>query len=398
MALFDSVVLAPADPILGLTDAFKADPREGKINLGVGVFVDAAGETPVLPSVRTAESQLAAAGVSKSYLPITGSPVFARATRKLCFGALSDGLADCVVTAQTPGGTGGLRVAGDFLAKAAPHATLWISDPTWANHKGVFAAAGLPQRVYPYFDPESNGIDRDGFFAALRAIPAGDIVLLHACCHNPTGADLADEDWHIVARIAKERGWLPFLDFAYQGFGDGLEADATGPRQLADAGLNLIVAQSFSKNFGLYQDRVGALHIVCTSSDEAQRVSSQLKVAIRVNYSNPPAHGGAIVSTILEDSTLQAQWIDEVTAMRERINGVRAEFVQGLRDAGIPRDFGFLESQRGMFSFTGISRREVVRLREEFGVYMVESGRINVAGITPANLPRLIEALKATLG
>lgn len=395
MTLFAQVKQAPPDPILGLTEAFKADPRPDKINLGVGVFVDASGKTPVLPSVHTAEQRLSAAAASKSYLPITGSPAYAAATQKLCFG---DSKPAHVVTAQSPGGTGGLRVAGDFLHAALPGATIWISDPTWANHNGVFAAAGFPQKTYAYFDASANGVNKEAFFAALREVPAGDVVLLHACCHNPTGADLAPEDWATVAEIAKAGGWMPFLDFAYQGFGDGLAEDAIGARTLAEAGLLFVTAQSFSKNFGLYHDRVGALHIVCSSADEADRVASQLKVTIRCNYSSPPAHGGAIVTTILEDAALAAQWENEVTAMRERINGVRATFVQALRDAGVSRDFGFLQQQRGMFSFTGITKEQVARLKDEFAVYMVASGRINVAGITPANLPRLVAALKTVLG
>jgi aspartate/tyrosine/aromatic aminotransferase len=395
MTLYAHVKQAPADPILGLTEAFKADPRADKINLGVGVFVDENGVTPVLPSVHLAEERLLAASASKSYLPITGNPAFCAATQKLCFG---DALPPHTLTAQSPGGTGGLRVAGDFLKGALPDATLWISDPTWANHKGVFAAAGLPQKSYAYFESGRNGVNREAFFASLREVPAGDIVLLHTCCHNPTGADLDPSDWATVAEIAGSGGWLPFLDFAYQGFGDGILEDAIGLRTLAAAGVPLIVAQSFSKNFGLYQDRVGALHLVCMSADEASRVNSQLKISIRQNYSNPPAHGAAIVSTILGDPELAARWELEVKAMRTRINGVRKAFVQALREAGVARDFGFLEDQRGMFSFTGISPEQVEILRDEHAVYMVGSGRINVAGITPANLPRLVAALKTVLG
>jgi aromatic-amino-acid transaminase len=395
MTLFARLELAPPDPILGLTEAFKADPRPEKINLGVGVFVDAAGKTPVLASVREAERRLAEAGTSKSYLPITGAPAYGEATQQLCFGEKRP---PHLVTAQTPGGTGGLRVAGDFLRHALPGATIWLSDPTWANHQGVFAAAGMAHRTYAYFDAATHGVNRDAFFEALRAVPAGDVVLLHACCHNPTGADLSSEDWKTVAELAIAGGWLPFLDFAYQGFGDGLTADAVGVRALCEAGAAFFVAQSFSKNFGLYQDRVGALHLVCATADEAQRVASQLKVAIRVNYSNPPAHGGNIVSSILGDVSLAAQWETEVSAMRARIHGVRAELVEALRNAGVSRDFAFLGHQRGMFSFTGIARDQVLRLRDEHAVYMVASGRINVAGITSSNLPRLVSAIKSVLG
>lgn len=398
MALFDSAELAPADPILGLTDAFRLDPRPEKINLGVGVFVDDSGRTPVLQSVRQAEQRLAEAGESKSYLPITGAPSFASCTQALCFAPSAIELGPRLVSAQTPGGTGGLRVAGDLLAHILPKTSIWLPDPTWANHRGIFTAAGLPLQDYPYFDAARNGLDRDAFFDALKNVPAGDVVLLHACCHNPTGADLSADDWKTVATIAAERGWLPLLDFAYQGFGDGLDFDAGGVRTLAEAGVPLIVAQSFSKNFGLYQDRVGALHILCDSVDAATRVGSQLKVAIRVNYSNPPAHGGAVVSTILTDPELEGQWREELSNMRSRINDVRDAFVRALREASVSRDFGFLNQQRGMFSFTGIQKPEVKRLREEFAVYMVESGRINVAGITSENLPRLVAAIKQVLG
>lgn len=399
MAHFDSVVAAPADPILGLTDAFKADSRPQKINLGVGVFIDDHGVTPVLASVHAAEERLVAANATKSYLPITGSAEFARLTQALCFDSASAAaLAPLLVTTQTPGGTGGLRVAADFLSSQLSKPRLHVSNPTWANHPGVFNAAGLAVATYPYFDKAGNCVDFEAFTAALAEIPAGEVVLLHTCCHNPTGADLSPEQWETVAALAQSAGWLPFLDFAYQGFGTGIEADAAGVHAFVARGLSFIVAQSFSKNFGLYQDRVGALHIVTSSPDEQARVNSQVKATIRTNYSNPPAHGGDIVRTILGDATLRAQWEDEVTAMRERIHRVRHEFVQALRAAGVSRDFGFLLDQRGMFSFTGLSPAEVQRLRDDFGVFMVASGRINVAGINQKNLAPLVAAFKAVIG
>jgi aspartate/tyrosine/aromatic aminotransferase len=399
MSLFDSATQAPADPILGLSTQFKEDPRKDKVNLGVGVFVDANGVTPVLPSVLAVEKQLAESGASKSYLPMTGSPAYASAAQKLCFGeTLANQLDGHIVTAQTPGGTGALRVAGDFLHRTTGPLPVWLSNPTWANHKGIFTTAGHSLETYAYFDPAANAVDRDAFFSDLNAIPAGQLVVLHACCHNPTGADLSEDDWKQVASIASDKGWLPLLDFAYQGFGENPDTDAAGIRNIAAAGVPLIVCQSFSKNFGLYQDRVGAVHIVCANTDEATRVKSQVELCIRTNYSNPPAHGGAIVTTILNDPTLAAQWGHELAGMRDRIKDTRADFVTALEQAGVSRDFRFLMDQKGMFSFTGISKDDVHRLRNEFAIYMVDSGRINVAGITPANLAQVTAAIKSVIG
>ncbi|MBT8044665.1 MAG: aspartate/tyrosine/aromatic aminotransferase [Verrucomicrobiae bacterium] len=399
MSLLHAATQAPADPILGLTVKFREDARENKVNLGVGVFVDENGTTPVLPSVIAVEKQLAEASGSKSYLPMTGSPAFAAATQKLCFGQpLASELDGRIVTAQTPGGTGALRVAGDFLTRTAGPLATWLSNPTWANHKGIFTTAGHTLESYSYFDPEANDVDRDALFADLKNIPAGQLVVLHACCHNPTGADLNADDWTQVASIASEKGWLPLLDFAYQGFGKNPDADAVGVRTLAEAGVPLIVCQSFSKNFGLYQDRVAALHIVCADGDEAKRVKSQVELCIRTNYSNPPAHGGAIVTSILTNPELADQWDKELAAMRDRIKKTRADFVDSLKLAGVSRHFDFLMDQNGMFSFTGITVEQVTRLREEFAIYMVDSGRINVAGITPSNIAQVTHAIKTVLG
>jgi len=399
MSLFDSATQAPADPILGLNTLFKNDVREEKVNLGIGVFIDAHGVTPVLPSVLAVEKQLAEAGASKSYLSMTGSPAFTSAAQKLCFGeALVDQLAGRIVTAQTPGGTGALRVAGDLIHRVSGSTPIWVSNPTWANHNGIFTTAGHSMETYPYFDPAANTIDRDPFFNALKEIPAGQVVILHACCHNPTGADLSKGDWKQVAAIAADKGWLPLLDFAYQGFGENLDADAIGVRILAEAGLPLIVCQSFSKNFGLYQERIGAIHIICASDDEATRTKSQMELCIRTNYSNPPAHGGAIVTAILQNPTLTAQWDQEVAAMRDRIKTTREDFVNALQQAGVSRDFRFLMDQKGMFSFTGINVDQVQRLRKKFAIYMVNSGRINVAGITPSNITRVTHAIKTVIG
>ncbi len=399
MSIFDTIQTAPADPILGLTDAFKADPRAGKINLGVGVFIDETGVTPVLESAAEAEKRLVSQTTSKSYLPITGTPVYGELTRELAFGdQLASSLKGRWITAQTPGGTGALRVAADFIAQNLSGSAIWMPSPTWANHGGIFHAAGLQTSTYPYFDAASNGVQFSAMLDALRRVPASDVVLLHACCHNPTGADLTAEQWQEVIQLASEKGWLPLIDFAYQGFGDGLEQDAVSVRGFAAAGIPCLVAHSFSKNFGLYQDRVGALHVLADSEEAAARIGSQIKVAIRTNYSNPPAHGAAIVSTILQDVALRGQWVKEVDAMRDRINGVREQFVQALAASGVSRDFSFLRQQRGMFSFTGISREHVRVLREEHAVYMVDSGRINVAGITGKNLPALVQAIRTVLG
>lgn len=399
MSIFAAATQAPADPILGLSTQFKEDTRDNKVNLGVGVFVDESGVTPVLPSVTTVERQLAETSASKSYLPMTGSPAYAAATQKLCFGDdLSNQLGDCIVTAQTPGGTGALRVAADYLNRTVGSLPVWLSNPTWANHKGIFTTAGHTLAEYAYFDASTNSVDRDALFTDLRNIPSGELVIIHACCHNPTGADLSVDDWKEVAAIASEKGWLPLLDFAYQGFGENIDTDALGIRTLAAAGIPVIICQSFSKNFGLYQDRIGALHIVCATPDEATRVKSQVELCIRTNYSNPPAHGGAIVTNILNDSTLYAQWNQEVAGMRDRIKSTREDFVAALKQAGVSRDFSFLMDQKGMFSFTGIPVDQVKRLREDFAIYMVDSGRINVAGITPSNLALVTQAIKTVVG
>ncbi len=399
MSHFDSVSLAPADPILSLTEAFKADSNPEKINLSVGVFVDDSGVTPILETVREAEKRLAETNVTKSYLPITGSPTYAGLTQQLCFGeSLADSLAGRFVTAQTPGGTGALRVAADFVSSNLKTSTVWLSNPTWANHKGIFSAAGLEARTYAYFDPSTLSLDYPAFIESIKAIPAGDMVILHACCHNPTGADLSPEQWDEVAAIAADAGWIPLLDFAYQGFGTDIETDAHGVRAFARSGLPLFVCQSFSKNIGLYRERVGALHIVTESEDEAKRVVSQVKIAVRTNYSNPPAHGGAIVETVLSDATLRARWVEEVAAMRIRIRDVRDQFVAAMLDAGVSRDFSFLKKQKGMFSFTGLTKAQAISLRQDHSIYIVDSGRINVAGITSSNLPRLVEVLKGILG
>ena len=396
--MFETVTAAPPDPILGLTEAFKEDPRPNKINLGVGVYKDASGTTPIFAAVKQAAQRLVQNESSKSYLPIDGAPDYTRAVQELLFGQshalIGSGRA---VTAHTPGGTGALRVAADFVRQNLSGSTLWLSDPTWANHPQVFKAAGLTVKSYPYFDAQSNSLDFDAFKNALAQIPAGDVVLLHGCCHNPTGVDPDAGQWAEIAALLKQRGILPLLDFAYQGLGDGLEEDAVGLRALLEAGLELFVCSSFSKNFGLYSERVGALTAVCRDSATAGNVLSQLKTGIRANYSNPPSHGAALVTCVLADAQLRTAWEAEVKEMCRRINGMRRLFVETLQAKGVERDFSFIERQRGMFSFSGLDKGQVEKLRAEHAVYIVGSGRINVAGMTEDNIDGLCTAIAAVL-
>lgn len=390
------IATAPPDPILGLTEAFKADANPRKVNLSVGVFQDATGRNPVLGSVKRAEERLLAAEKSKTYMPIPGDPAYGRHVADLVFGPETAG-SGRVVTIHTPGGTGALRVAGDFIRHLLGPRRIWLSDPTWPNHPGIFHAAHLETTAYPYFDARRNEVDFNALKTKLEHVPEGDVVVLHGCCHNPTGADLDGGQWRTLAQVLRARSLLPLVDFAYQGFAEGLESDAKGVRTLVEAGGDMLVCSSFSKNFGLYRERVGALSAVAESPDAAQRILSQLKSIVRTNYSNPPAHGGAIVTTILDDPDLAAQWKEELRAMRDRITETRKAFVEGLKAAGAKRDFSFLERQRGMFSFSGLDRGQVERLRKEHSIYIVGSGRINVAGITPRNLPYLCEAIASVL-
>ncbi len=392
--IFETIAAAPPDPILGLTEAFKKDPSPHKVNLGVGVYMDDDGHTPVLQSVKTAERILWETLTSKTYMPISGSPEYAQVVQDLVFGKGQAVVnAGRVRTAHTPGGTGGLRVGAELLKKFVPAARVWVSTPTWPNHKGVFASAGFKVEEYPYYNPGSHGIDFERMLAALKAIPKGDVVVLHVCCHNPTGNDLSAEQWKAVASVAKQQQWIPFLDFAYQGFGEGLAEDRVGVIEMLNTGLDGFIASSFSKNFGLYQDRVGALSIVAADSAAAESAFSHLKSVIRVIYSNPAAHGGAIVTTILRDAKLSTQWEQELAAMRGRIASVRASLVDGLRKRNAPMDFSFINRQRGMFSFSGLSDAQVAYLKEKKSIYMVGGGRINVAGITSKNLGYLCDGI-----
>ena len=396
--MFETFTPAPPDAILGLTEAFKKDPNPKKVNLGVGIYKDARGHTPVLDSVKRAEERILQNENTKNYLSIDGSPEYAAAVQGLLFGRDHEILTSHrSVTAQAPGGTGALRVAADFIARMFPKARVWLSDPTWPNHPSIFKAAGLETGVYPYFDAATNGIKFDAMLAALNTIPAGDVVLLHGCCHNPTGADLTPSQWQQIATVVAERKLLPLIDFAYQGFGDGLEADAVGMRAMCQPGQEILIASSFSKNFGLYNERVGALTLVANTEQAADTALGHLKLAIRANYSSPPAHGAAIVTTILRDPALRAQWEQEVADMRERINQMRHLFVETLNEKGVQQDFSFIAHQRGMFSFSGLTPTHVKALREQHGVYIVGSGRISVAGMTEGNMDYLCEAIAAVL-
>ena len=394
---FESIQAAAPDPILGLTEAFNAEPRDGKINLGVGIYQDDDGMTPVLPSVKLAEERLLQGEASKSYLPITGTPAFAGAVQSLLFGdGGPDSGARCV-TAHTPGGTGALRIAGDFLKHRTSLERLWLTAPTWPNHAPVFAAAGLETSAFAWFDKATNQFDCAAALEGIAKIPAGDAILLHGCCHNPTGCDPTPDQWREIVERVTEGGLLPVIDFAYQGFANGLLEDAAGLREFAAACPEMIVCSSFSKNFGLYRERSGALTIVSGGSDTATRLASQLKTVIRVSYSNPPSHGGGIVAEIFADKALTAQWETELTAMRERINGLRSRLAERMAEIGCARDFSFLQNQRGMFSMLGLSPEQVEALRADHAIYMAGSSRINLAGLTSANLDRFCDALKSVL-
>lgn len=396
--MWQKIEAAPADSILGLTEAFKKDENPSKVNLGVGVYKDEDGKTPVLNCVKIAEKILLEKEGTKSYLPIPGDPIYAREVQKLLFGADSEVISSGrAATAHAPGGTGGLRVGGDLLKKFNPDARMWISSPTWANHKGVFQTAGFELAEYAYYDAATKNVDYDALLESLRNIPAGDVVLFHACCHNPSGVDLTKEQWVEVAAIGKEKGWIPFLDFAYQGLGEGIEADRNAVNEFASIGVDFFIASSFSKNFGLYNERTGAITIVSPTAQEAAVAMSHLKTTIRVNYSNPPAHGGLVVATILADKQLHAEWLDELGAMRDRIKAMRAALVDGLVKRGVALDFSYITAQRGMFSFSGLSDEVVQWLRTNKSIYVVDGGRINVAGLTRANIDYVCDSIAEAL-
>ena len=384
---FSGIEQAPADPILGLTEAFRKDPRPDKVNLGVGVFMDEKGTTPVLECVKRAERLLWETEKTKGYTPISGPAEYGDVVARLVFGPDFHGLAmNSVAAAQSPGGTGALRIGAEFLKAFRQGGTVWMPDPTWDNHKNVFGAAGCPVRTYSYYNPSTRGVDVEAMCAALEKIPAGDVVLLHVCCHNPTGADIDAAGWARVAEIAARAGWLPFFDFAYQGFGDGLEEDRAGLLAVLQKVPEALVASSFSKNMGLYGERVGALMVVAESAKAANAALSQIKRIIRVIYSNPPKHGAALARMVLEDADLRALWLQELESMRQRIAGNRQLLVHGLARRSSEMDFSFIVRQKGMFSFSGLSDAQVDFLREQKAIYMVKGGRINVAGLLPESL------------
>ena len=390
---FDHIEAAPADPILGLTETFKNDPNPKKINLGVGVYKNEAGVTPILDCVKQAEKLIFETETTKSYLPITGLPEFGRLTRELIFGADSELVDDGrAVTCHCPGGTGALRIGADFIKQQNVAAKMWISDPTWANHYQIATAAGLKFERYPYYDRATHGLAFERMLETLNQAEEGDVVVLHACCHNPTGIDPTVKQWERIADFISEKKLLPFIDFAYQGFGHGIEEDAQGLRIIASRCKEMIIASSYSKNLGLYNESVGALTIVSADKETAARVLSQMKIAVRTAISNPPAHGEKVVTTVLSNSELRALWESELTAMRERIRNMRVLLVEKLKEAGAG-DFDFITEQNGMFSFSGLNKEQVEVLRKEFSIYIVGSGRICVAGINADNVDALAKAI-----
>jgi aromatic-amino-acid transaminase len=398
MSLFSAVEMAPRDPILGLNEAFNADPRSSKVNLGVGVYFTDEGRIPLLRAVAAAEQARIQAHAPRGYLPIEGIASYDSAVQKLLFGQDAALLqAGRVITTQSLGGTGALKIGADFLKRLLPEACVAISNPSWENHRALFESAGFPVHNYRYYDAASQGVDRQGMLDDLRALPARSIVVLHACCHNPTGVDLELDDWKAVLEVLREREHVPFLDIAYQGFGDGIDEDAFAVRLFAESGLNFLVSSSFSKSFSLYGERVGALSIVTDSQEESTRVLSQVKRVIRTNYSNPPTHGATVVGNVLNSTELRAMWEQELAEMRERIRDMRTTMVEQLASLGAKRDFAFVARQRGMFSYSGLTPEQVERLKSEFGIYAVGTGRICVAALNSGNIRAVTEAIVKVL-
>jgi len=396
--MFEKVTQAPADPILGLTDEFRNDSRTHKINLGVGIYKDEAGATPILNCVKKAEKILLETETTKNYLSIEGNAEYGQLVQELLFGKDHEIVTSKrAKTAQAPGGTGALRIGAEFLSRQNISKKVWISNPTWVNHFQVFGSAGMETAEYRYYDPAGKNLDFDGMLASLSEAKAGDVVLLHGCCHNPTGVDPSLAQWEVLAKFCSERKLLPFFDFAYQGFGRGIDEDAAGLRTFAKYNKELLVASSFSKNFGLYNERVGAITVVTTDTEVAIRSFSQVKLAIRANYSNPPSHGAAVVATVLKNAELRAEWEAEVKAMRDRIWEMRELFVAKLKAKDIQQDFSFITEQNGMFSFSGLNKDQVARLKNEFAIYIVGSGRISVAGMTKANIDALVDGIANVL-
>lgn len=398
MSLFSAVEMAPRDPILGLNEAFNADPRPHKVNLGVGVYYNEAGRIPLLKAVELAEKARAEAHAPRGYLPIEGLASYDSAVQKLLFSADSEIFqSGRIITSQAVGGTGALKIGADYLKRLLPDAVVAISNPSWENHRAIFESAGFPVDNYRYYDASKQGIDLDGMLDDLRKLPAQSVIILHACCHNPTGVDLSPEQWATVLQVLRECQHIPFLDIAYQGFAEGIYQDAAAVRLFADSGLLFLVSSSFSKSFSLYGERVGALSIVTESREQAGRVLSQLKRVIRTNYSNPPTHGAAVVAHVLNDPELNALWQAELAEMRERILLMRQLMVEQLAAKGATRDFSFVAEQRGMFSYSGLSSEQVDRLRDEFAIYAVGTGRICVAALNMSNIGVVTDAIVKVL-
>ena len=394
MSLFSAVEMAPRDPILGLNEAFNADTRTSKVNLGVGVYCNEEGRIPLLRAVVEAETIRVAQHASRGYLPIDGIAAYDQAVQKLLFGAESPLLAaGRVITTQAVGGTGALKIGADFLKQLQPNAVVAISDPSWENHRALFETAGFPVQNYRYYDAATHDVNRAGMLEDLNALPAGSIVVLHACCHNPTGVDLTPADWQNVLDVVKAKQLIPFLDMAYQGFGDGIAEDAAAVRLFAESGLSFFVSSSFSKSFSLYGERVGALSIITESKEESARVLSQVKRVIRTNYSNPPTHGATIAAAVLNSPELRAMWEDELAEMRLRIRGMRLQMVELLSKKAPGHDFSFVARQRGMFSYSGLTVEQVTRLRTEFGIYALDTGRICVASLNQRNIEAVTDAI-----
>jgi len=393
-SIFAAVELAPRDPILGLNEAFNSDPRGTKVNLGVGVYFDDNGKIPLLAAVRAAEETRLKAAPPRGYQPIEGAPAYNGAVQNLLFGKDSSLLANGqVITAQALGGTGALKIGADYLKRLNPEAKVCISDPSWENHRALFESAGFTVENYAYYDAVTRGVNFAGMKDSLAAMAPGTIVVLHACCHNPTGADLSDAQWSEVVGLCKESGLVPFLDMAYQGFADGIEQDTVAIRAFSASGVQFFASSSFSKNFSLYGERVGALSIVTASKDESTRVMSQLKRVIRTNYSNPPIHGGALVAAVLASPELRQQWEIELAGMRDRIRAMRTGLVDAIKATGCAQDFSFVAMQRGMFSYTGLTAAQVERMKEEFGIYAVSTGRICLAALNTRNLDYVADAI-----
>jgi len=387
MSLFSAVEMAPRDPILGLNEQFNADTNPAKVNLGVGVYYDDNGKLPLLQCVQAAEKTMMESPKPRGYLPIDGIAAYDAGVKTLVFGAGSEPVTSGrVATVQAIGGTGGLKIGADFLKRLNPNAKVLISDPSWENHRALFTNAGFTVESYRYYDAANRGVDFDGMLADLNAASAGTVVVLHACCHNPTGYDITPAQWDLVVAAVKARGLVAFLDMAYQGFGYGLQEDGAVIQQFVASGLTFFVSTSFSKSFSLYGERVGALSVLCESKDEADRVLSQLKIVIRTNYSNPPTHGGAVVAAVLGTPELRAQWEAELGEMRVRIKAMRQKLVDGLKAAGVKQDMSFITTQIGMFSYSGLTKDQMVRLRNEFGVYGTDTGRMCVAALNSKNI------------